>query len=350
MFYTCADPASPSDTQVWDDSAEGVQVDNFSGDFTFVDPVIQSESTGTSSRVIAGDEGSDTEIEHRSHTSTSDGNTEGDASLVVAESSGETMYSRLLCLFIILFTRITSVCNLTQTAIVVILGLIKLVVGVFPPDFATLLPSSVYTLKSTATPSVALPQTTIYAVCERCHNVVLLDEAWEETEGKKTSRKCNNQRPRNRQCGNELMKHTIRTGQWVHLAPHKTYRVLPPSKWLRFYMKQREFDELLECKLKHHRIADRLDEMWDGRIWQDFLTDSRGNELLIKKHNFGLMLYVDWFKPFKHNQYKVAGIFMSVLDLPRDERMKQRWTMLVSIIPGPHEPETHQLILGTDSG
>ena len=32
---------------------------------------------------------------------------------------------------------------------------------------------------------------------------------------------------------------------------------------------------------------------------------------------------------------------MSVLDLPRDERMKQRWTMLVSIITGPHEPETH---------
>ena len=80
---------------------------------------------------------------------------------------------------------------------------------------------------------------------------------------------------------------------------------------------------------------------WDGRIWQEFLKGHKGSELLAKKHNFGLMLYVDWFHPFKHNQYKVAGVLMSVADLPRDERMKQCWTMLVSIIPGPHEPETH---------
>ena len=39
--------------------------------------------------------------------------------------------------------------------------------------------------------------------------------------------------------------------------------------------------------------------------------------------------------------YKVGVMFMSVLNLPRKQRMKQRWTMLVGIIPGPSEPKLH---------
>ena len=31
---------------------------------------------------------------------------------------------------------------------------------------------------------------------------------------------------------------------------------------------------------------------------------------------------VDWYRPFKRDEYKVAGIFLSVVNLPREERLK----------------------------
>ena len=37
---------------------------------------------------------------------------------------------------------------------------------------------------------------------------------------------------------------------------------------------------------------------------------------------------VDWYRPFKRDEYKVAGIFLSVVNLPREERLKKKWTIL----------------------
>ena len=45
-------------------------------------------------------------------------------------------------------------------------------------------------------------------------------------------------------------------------------------------------------------------------------------------YNLGLMMNVDWFKPFKRSEYKVAGIMLTVLNLPREERFKKKWTIL----------------------
>ena len=48
---------------------------------------------------------------------------------------------------------------------------------------------------------------------------------------------------------------------------------------------------------------------------------------------------VDWFKPFKHSEYKVGGIYLNILNLPRTQRYKTKWTMLIGLIPGPTEPK-----------
>ena len=50
---------------------------------------------------------------------------------------------------------------------------------------------------------------------------------------------------------------------------------------------------------------------------------------------------MDWFKPFKRSEYKVAALMLSVLNLPRRERFRKKWTMIVGIIPGPTEPKIH---------
>ena len=53
------------------------------------------------------------------------------------------------------------------------------------------------------------------------------------------------------------------------------------------------------------------------------------------------MWLCDWFKPFKHSEYKVGGIYMNDLNLPRTEWYKTRWTMLIGLIPGPTEPKSN---------
>ena len=50
---------------------------------------------------------------------------------------------------------------------------------------------------------------------------------------------------------------------------------------------------------------------------------------------------MDWFKPFKRSECKVSAIMMTVLNLPRKERFKTEWIMILGVIPGPCEPKTH---------
>ena len=60
---------------------------------------------------------------------------------------------------------------------------------------------------------------------------------------------------------------------------------------------------------------------------------------LEKKNNIGLMLNVDWVKPFVRGTYKVGAIYLSILNLPRSERMKDKRSCLIGLMPGPDEPK-----------
>ena len=46
---------------------------------------------------------------------------------------------------------------------------------------------------------------------------------------------------------------------------------------------------------------------------------------------------VDWFKPFKHSEYKVGAIYLSVMNLPDELGFKQENILTVGLIPGLHE-------------
>ena len=44
------------------------------------------------------------------------------------------------------------------------------------------------------------------------------------------------------------------------------------------------------------------------------------------------MMNLDFFQPYKHVQYSMGAIYLTILNLPREN------TILVGLIPGPHEP------------
>ncbi len=44
---------------------------------------------------------------------------------------------------------------------------------------------------------------------------------------------------------------------------------------------------------------------------------------------------VDWFQPFVRTEYSVGAIYLTVQNLPRNERYKEENVLLVGILPGP---------------
>ena len=46
-------------------------------------------------------------------------------------------------------------------------------------------------------------------------------------------------------------------------------------------------------------------DVYQGQIWKDFLKIN-GKDFLLAPYVYGFMLNVDWFKPFKHQEYKVV--------------------------------------------
>jgi len=76
-----------------------------------------------------------------------------------------------------------------------------------------------------------------------------------------------------------------------------------------------------------------LGDIFDGQIWRNVYSD-----FLKSPYSYLLCLNVDWFQPFKHTQYSVGAIYLTVQNLPRQERYKVENIILVGIIPGPKEP------------
>lgn len=109
---------------------------------------------------------------------------------------------------------------------------------------------------------------------------------------------------------------------------YKKFQFYPPSSWLRMFFSSKEFLALLKHRIKRVERADFLEDVYDGRIWKAF---SDGN-FFNTKYNIGLMLNTDWFKPFKRSEYKVAAIMLTVLNLPREERFKKKWTIIAGIL------------------
>ena len=77
-----------------------------------------------------------------------------------------------------------------------------------------------------------------------------------------------------------------------------------------------------------------LSDVYDGSIWNDFLTVN-GVPFLTECHNYGILLNVHWLQP---TEYSVGVIYLVILNLPRSIRYKCENVIIYGVIPGPCEP------------
>ena len=120
------------------------------------------------------------------------------------------------------------------------------------------------------------------------------------------------------------------------LVPFVTYSYHPVHLSLRRMALQPGF--LSSCKRWRHRESlipfDHFGDIYDGSVWKSFRSD-----FLSAPYSYLLTMNVDWFQPYKHVQYSVGVIYLTIQNLPREERFKQKNVLLVGIIPGPKEPK-----------
>lgn len=184
-----------------------------------------------------------------------------------------------------------------------------------------------------------------YVVCPKCHSLYEFDKCYRTVGTTRISNKCSNvkftnhrQRWRRQPCGAPLLKEvTLKCGS-KRLYPHRIYCYKSIVESLRMLVKRPDFTA--HCELWRNRevrsVSQVMCDVFDGRIWRDFHTVN-GVPFLSAPRNYGLMLNVDWFQPFKHTIYSVGVIYLVIMNLPRSERFKPENVILVGLIPGPNE-------------
>lgn len=188
-----------------------------------------------------------------------------------------------------------------------------------------------------------------FVVCPKCFAVYELEDCIEFVEGSQTSKQCRNVVFPNhslahyrRPCGELLMK-IININGNQKLVPKKTFCYKSLEESLKILVNRKDFED--QCESWRNRIVseDIMIDVYDGDVWKDF--NGRSYNFFTEERNYGVMLNVDWFQPFKYTNYLVGAIYLTILNLPRQERFKKRNIILIGLIPDmKSEPPTNSFI------
>ena len=135
-------------------------------------------------------------------------------------------------------------------------------------------------------------------------------------------------------CGTQLAQKIIFSDGTSKFYAIKTYCYRSIIDSLEDLLKRPGLEEDCE-KWRTRDVGDDLyADVYDGKVWKDFQKWKNRKDFLNAPHSYGLMLNVDWFKPFKHrNDCSVGVIYMVLMNLPRHLRFKKENVILVGIIP-----------------
>ena len=188
-----------------------------------------------------------------------------------------------------------------------------------------------------------------YIVCIKCFSLYNYLDCLQVVEEIKVSKPCNHVVFPNhylaqfrKPCGEMLLK-TIEINGQTKLVGKKIFCYKSLKENLQVFVNREGFEK--KCETWRRRIVkdDVLSDIFDGDIWKDF--NGKKYNFFTTERNYGVMLNVDWFQPFKHTNYSVGAIYLTVLNLPRSERFKKKNIILIGIIPDMKtEPPTNTFL------
>lgn len=266
------------------------------------------------------------------------------------EDDGATAtYTPLLHLYLFFLFMFQSIFRLSDHALDVLLKFLSMFfkslgkVSSLPQSFLHCLPSSIYSARKKS--GNKRDQFTRYVSCPSCHCLYCLDNCVvKSADHVIESKKCafvrfpfHPQRQHRKSCDSQLMKRVKSKCKGASLYPRRVYCYKSLVDSLQDMLKQPDFSR--KCELWRHREQEPgvFSDVYDGDIWKEFLNPN-GQPFLSIPNNYALQLNVDWFNPYKHTQHSEGAIYLSILNLPRNERFLQENIILVGVIPGPKEP------------
>ena len=254
----------------------------------------------------------------------------------------------IIIFFLHFFVKWVTVFNISERAAESLLknihGLLKYARENIPlfPDTAKDFPQTMHTVYKRL--GLSGNNCQIYIVCPRCH--CMYDEM-----AAKNKLYCDNVKYPNHPHANKRLRCGANLGKTVCFN-HKEKMFYPFKKFCTqsIVLKVQEYfnrpgfvENCARWKARQSfSTTGHYRDIYDGKIWRDFqIVDDI--PFLAGEHNLGLMLNLDWFQPFKHTQYSVGVVYLSILNLPRELRFKTENIILAGVIPGPTEPDSDGL-------
>ena len=184
-----------------------------------------------------------------------------------------------------------------------------------------------------------------FVVCPKCDSVYECKDCLKVDEsGQQVSKECSHvhfpnhsQVLRRKPCGTRLLKQT-RTKSGYVLSPIRVFPYKSIKKSIENLVKRKGFTK--SCEMWRYRKVPEgvVCDIYDGEVWKWFNSND-GNNFLSSPGCYLLTLNVDWFEPYERGVYSVGAIYLTVQNLPRNERYRPQNIIILGILPGPKEPK-----------
>ncbi|KAG2192673.1 hypothetical protein INT47_009243 [Mucor saturninus] len=266
--------------------------------------------------------------EYSSEHESSDEDAEEEEAEQSEESSAnlpEDPWHRLIAIFLVMF--ISSF--VVDEGAVILISFINAILEHYGESFR--LPTSIPGLKKMTGYSAMTSGVSTFVACSDCHTLYKSNsEVPTCCTGKKLGRQ--------NECGNSLFKSGISNG----LTAKRTFVYNSLKTALAKLFKRPNFETAINMWNRGPKVPGTMFDVYDGKMWKEFV-DEDGMQFVARERSLLLTLNIDWFQPFDGVTYSCGAIYLTINNLPRDERNKMENVILVGLMPGPKEASTAEI-------
>ncbi|SMN01974.1 hypothetical protein SPONN_281 [uncultured Candidatus Thioglobus sp.] len=206
-------------------------------------------------------------------------------------------------------------------------------------NIAEAVPSSLFLRNKFICDRMFIPPIRLRIVCRNCHSLCNYEDCFSHDSGggqEITTLPCSSCISHRKRV--PLLRTIVTCKGTTKYYPFLSYPYCSLISTLRSMLLRPGFlnlcEEWRECVLFEDS---KLRDVYDGRIWREFMTVG-GKPFLSTKFNLTFIINIDWFQPFKHRTYSIGVMYLCIINLPRGVRFKRENVILLGLIPGPSEP------------